>query len=323
MQLQQEEDIRQYIEARLQQKGIKTQREVACGNGIRADLVTSDMVIEVKRRLNRGAIYQAYGQGVAYQKLLKKPKLLIIGLAPASESKYQEAQRIAENIRTKGVEVVFIDKDPSWGIAAASVGGWWARLTGRSASGQTGQPGQTGQTGQTASQPVQPISQSVHQPVSPLVAKPASQPTARLPFEPVQASITGDIAEKVVEKVAEKVVEKAAEKIAEKSAEKSAEKPPVASPVKAKSPEVVLPPQAGKAAASKPPPPAKPPFRLNSTMKDFWILLLIIVTFIVIKTYLERSQPTPPQLAPAIPPHQPTYLQPAPRFRPAPAHGSS
>ncbi|MBW4468603.1 MAG: hypothetical protein KME07_24525 [Pegethrix bostrychoides GSE-TBD4-15B] len=308
MQLQQEEDIRQYIEARLQQKGIKTQREVACGNGIRADLVTSDMVIEVKRRLNRGAIYQAYGQGVAYQKLLKKPKLLIIGLAPTSESKYQEAQRIAENIRTKGVEVVFIDKDPSWGIAAASVGGWWAQLTGRSAPVQP--------VSQPVSQPVQPVSQSAatQLTIQP-VAKPTSKPTARLPFEPVQASITGDIAEKV----AEKVVEKAAEKIAEKSAEKT----PEASPAKAKPPEVVLPPEAGKApAASKSLPPAKL-FRLNSTMKDFWILLLIIVTFVVIKTYLERSQPTPPRLAPAIPPHQPTYLQPGPRFNPAPTYRGS
>lgn len=114
-----EEDIRTSIEAWLKQQGVSVKREVACGNGIRADLVTPDMVIEVKKCLNRGNIYQAHGQGATYQKLLNKPKLLIIGLAPASEAKYQEAQRIAANIRSKTVNVVFLDKDPRWAVAAA------------------------------------------------------------------------------------------------------------------------------------------------------------------------------------------------------------
>lgn len=113
-----EEDIRTQIEAWLKQQGVSVEREVVCGNGVRADLVTPDTVIEVKKYLNRGALYQAHGQGAAYQKLLKKPKLLIIGLAPTTEAKYQEAQRIAENIRTDAVQVVFLDKDPKWAQAA-------------------------------------------------------------------------------------------------------------------------------------------------------------------------------------------------------------
>lgn len=117
-----EEDIRTQIEAWLKQQGVSVEREVVCGNGIRADLVTPDTVIEVKKYLNRGALYQAHGQGAAYQKLLKKPKLLIIGLAPTTEAKYQEAQRIAENIRTDAVQVVFLDKDPKWTqVACAAV----------------------------------------------------------------------------------------------------------------------------------------------------------------------------------------------------------
>lgn len=119
----QEEDIRRYIEAWLKQQGISTEREVTCGNGVRADLVTPDTVIEIKKQLNRGSIYQAYGQGVAYQNLLKKPKLMIIGFAPASETRYQEAQRIAENVQTENVQVVFIDKDPQWGLAVALTSG--------------------------------------------------------------------------------------------------------------------------------------------------------------------------------------------------------
>lgn len=116
-----EEDIRTHIEAWLRQQGVSVEREVVCGNGIRADLVTPDTVIEVKKYLNRSALYQAHGQGAAYQKLLKKPKLLIIGLAPVTESKYREAQRIAENIRTDAVDVVFLDKDPKWVQATLSV----------------------------------------------------------------------------------------------------------------------------------------------------------------------------------------------------------
>lgn len=121
MEFNREEDIRNCVEAWLKQQNIPVEREVSCGNGIRADLVTPDTVIEVKKYLNRGAIYQAHGQGVTYQKHLSKPKLLIIGLAPTSATRYQEAQRIAENIQREGVEVVFIDKDPKWAIAAASV----------------------------------------------------------------------------------------------------------------------------------------------------------------------------------------------------------
>ncbi len=116
-----EADIRDHVEFWLKQQGIAVEREVSCGNGIRADLVTPDMVIEVKKYLNRGTIYQAHGQGIAYQKHLNKPKLLIIGFAPASETRYQEAQRIAENIRTEGVEIVFLDKDPQWAAAMAAM----------------------------------------------------------------------------------------------------------------------------------------------------------------------------------------------------------
>lgn len=275
MQLQHEEDIRQYIEARLKQKGVAFEREVACGNGIRADLVTADTVIEIKRRLNRGALYQAYGQGVAYQKLLKKPKLLIIGLAPSSESKYQEAQRIAENVRTESVEIVFIDRDPRWGLAAASIGGAVPNFTAKS-------------------------------------TKSTAKSTARLPFEPVAASIVGTVATEV----AEKVVEKAAEKIAEKSAQASE---PNAKPAGAVLPE--SPPK-----APSPPPPAAKPSR--SPLNDFWILLLIILVFLWIRTYFWRSQPSGPAWvdSPAAPslkkPLSPQPLSPQPAVPRPPNRGS-
>lgn len=196
MELKQETDIRQYIETWLKQQGIPAEREVVCGNGVRADLVTPDTVIEIKKYLNRGAIYQALGQGVAYQTLLNKPKLLIIGLAPPSEKRYQEAQRIAENIRTETVQVVFIDKDPKWGLAAASI-----------------------------------------EPTA--VANP--KPQVRLPFEPVVAS-----------------------------ASESAK--PVSKPSETS--------------------PSAQEERAGFGMKDFWVLLLLILVFLWIKAAIWRNQAT-------------------------------
>lgn len=196
VELKQEADICKYIEAWLKQQGISAEREVVCGNGVRADLVTPDMVIEIKKHLNRGAIYQAYGQGVAYQKLLNKPKLLIIGLAPPSDVRYQEAQRIAENIRTETVQVVFIDKDPKWGLAAASI-------------------------------------QS-------MAASQDSKPQVRLPFEPVAAS-------------------KSAQSANSKSSEAS---------------------------------PSAQEKRAGFGVKDFWVLLLLILFFLWIKAAMWRDQAT-------------------------------
>ena len=296
MSFQQEEEIRQYIEARLKQQGIAVQREVACGNGIRADLVTSDRVIEIKRQLNRGAIYQAYGQGVAYQKLLNKPKLLIIGLAPSSESKYQEAQRIAENVRTESVEVVFIDKDPDWGLAAASVG---------ALGGKPAKPAS------------KPASQSA-----------AKSGKARLPFEPVPASIAGDVIEKIAEKVEDGSLQKAVEQVAEKVAEK-------VEGAKAKPAEVTLPvassanSKAEAANSAKPTAAAKP--AASPVMKDFWILLLIILVFLGTRTYLRSNQPVGPRLADPAPvspiPASPLYQRPlrpsAPRPNPTPRYRGS
>ncbi|WNZ22841.1 hypothetical protein HJG54_08210 [Leptolyngbya sp. NK1-12] len=204
MELKQEADIRQYIETWLKQQGISFEREVVCGNGVRADLVTPDMVIEIKKYLNRGAMYQAHGQGVAYQKLLNKPKLLIIGLAPPSESRYQEAQRIAENIRSETVQVVFLDKDPRWELAVASA--------------------------------QSPASSS----------KSASKPPVLLPFEPVPASASESA------------------KSAKSAASKSSK-------------------------ASEPTAQEQPS---GSGMKDFWVLLLLILFFLWIRAAIWRNQPT-------------------------------
>jgi len=306
MSFQQEEEIRQYIEARLKQQGVAVQREVACGNGIRADLVTSDRVIEIKRQLNRGAIYQAYGQGVAYQKLLNKPKLLIIGLAPSSESKYQEAQRIAENVRTESVEVVFIDKDPDWGLAAASVG----------AMALGGKPAKSASIS-----------------VSKSTKKPASKSgKTLLPFEPVSASIAGDVIEKLAEKVAEKVEDGSLQKAVEQVAEKVAE---TVEDAKAKPAEVALPfvnstnSKAEAANSTQPSAAAKP--ATSPAMKDFWILLLIILVFLWIRTYLRSNQPVSPRLAdpvpvspiPASPLRQPSFRPAVPRPNPLPSYRGS
>lgn len=57
-----EESIRLAVEYRLRQWGIAYEREVSVGVGqLRADIVTADTVIEVKKTLGRSGIYQAKG----------------------------------------------------------------------------------------------------------------------------------------------------------------------------------------------------------------------------------------------------------------------
>jgi hypothetical protein len=118
---QTEKEVQDYIKAWLSQQGVSCEDEVVCSpNGIRADIVTPDAVIEVKKYLDREAIYQAKGQGLTYRRLLNRPKLLIMGLAPKSPDSFEQAQRIAEDVQTPDVEVIFIDKDPGWGLVQSS-----------------------------------------------------------------------------------------------------------------------------------------------------------------------------------------------------------
>ncbi|MFM7425607.1 MAG: hypothetical protein ACKO7W_11545 [Elainella sp.] len=114
-----EREIQDHIYQKLLQWGESAQLEVSVPGG-RADIVTSDTVYEVKRELDREAIYQAAGQGSGYAGHLGKPNIVVIGLAPSSSKREAalSAKRSAEG--TANLQVVFIDEDPAWGWGSVS-----------------------------------------------------------------------------------------------------------------------------------------------------------------------------------------------------------
>ncbi|MGG6267151.1 hypothetical protein ACQ4M3_13365 [Leptolyngbya sp. AN03gr2] len=108
-----EEELRRAIEKRLRAWQIPYEREVNVGVGnLRADIVTSDTVIEIKRVLTRSEIYQAKGQGLSYCTHLNRSRLVIIGQAPVQQSAYIQSLNIRSAVTEPHVQIVFLDREP-------------------------------------------------------------------------------------------------------------------------------------------------------------------------------------------------------------------
>jgi hypothetical protein len=100
--------------AYLQARGISTRREVSCGRGFAADLVSKSVIWEGKLILTRDSLYQALGQVKSYQHCLKLPKIAIFGLTPEKNPK--QAERIAAWLcqQHQDLSVLFCDQDPGF-----------------------------------------------------------------------------------------------------------------------------------------------------------------------------------------------------------------
>jgi len=108
-----EESVCQVVARHLRDRRIPYEREVEVGaGGLRADFVTPDSVIEVKRVLGRVEIYQAVGQGQTYCRYLQRAKLIVIGQAPKQLAAYQQAQSIRAAVEAPGLQIIFIDREP-------------------------------------------------------------------------------------------------------------------------------------------------------------------------------------------------------------------
>lgn len=116
MKFQSEKALQDYCLQVLSVKGIAAQAEIWTNSGIRADIVTDDAVIELKKFLNRDAIYQALGQALAYQKDLHRPLLWIVGQLPIDRQQQITARTVAKAVSGNGVRVSFIEEDPFWQI---------------------------------------------------------------------------------------------------------------------------------------------------------------------------------------------------------------
>ena len=107
-----EEHLQDHCIAVLTQKGIPCNKELYL-NGLRADIVTPDAIIECKKILTRDAIWQAYGQAREYADRTGKPRVIIVGQSPSSEKALNVAMCTADQLQGKA-EISFIDTDPYW-----------------------------------------------------------------------------------------------------------------------------------------------------------------------------------------------------------------
>jgi hypothetical protein len=74
-----ERELQRYIATALTMQGYDVKIEVPVIEGLRADIVTTNTVVEVKFRLTRESLFAAVGQAVTYQHYLRKRQVVIIG----------------------------------------------------------------------------------------------------------------------------------------------------------------------------------------------------------------------------------------------------
>lgn len=115
-----EQDLQLLIQKRLQRWWFLTApdevRVKTLSTTRRIDISTWLTVYEIKKWLNRDAIFHAVAQTELYT--FYGPKLfwffrkrrVVVGLAPTDPSEYEQASRVARDFRRMGVEVIFLNE---------------------------------------------------------------------------------------------------------------------------------------------------------------------------------------------------------------------
>jgi hypothetical protein len=123
MKFQSEADLQEHCLTVLRSKNIRASSEVWVG-GIRADIVTPDAVIELKKVLDRDSLYQALGQAHAYNASLHRSQIWLVGQSPADPFTRAQAEKIAREIeRNDRVRVSFVDQDEFWQLEESARSG--------------------------------------------------------------------------------------------------------------------------------------------------------------------------------------------------------
>jgi hypothetical protein len=103
---------------------IKAKRQVVVGSG-RADIVTDEAVIEIKKVLDRQSIQQAVGQAIIYNRILKRKEIWIVGQMPSDWKDIQSAYKLAAEIGHDGEIVVsFVGDDEFWNDPISDSADW-------------------------------------------------------------------------------------------------------------------------------------------------------------------------------------------------------
>jgi hypothetical protein len=113
MQFETEAALQVYCLSILKARKIEAKEEVSVGP-LRADIVTEDAVYELKKVLTRESLYQALGQAIAYNKVLNKKYICIVGQAPTNVLEYDQVIKVARAISSAEIVVSFVETDPFW-----------------------------------------------------------------------------------------------------------------------------------------------------------------------------------------------------------------
>lgn len=96
-----EKELQEYCYEVLKYRGIDYQAEVSVSERDgRADIVTADAVIELKKILTRESIHSAVGQALSYNATLQREKVIIMGCKPATDEALNSAL-VAIRLHTK------------------------------------------------------------------------------------------------------------------------------------------------------------------------------------------------------------------------------
>lgn len=98
-------DVEEKVASLLHDMGEKVQRQVRCLSGI-ADIVTDNLIVEVKLLLTISSIKKAVGQLLMYRPAINpKAKLVIAGIAT------KELESVRNYLRSIGIEVIEMRKE--------------------------------------------------------------------------------------------------------------------------------------------------------------------------------------------------------------------
>jgi hypothetical protein len=119
-----EEDLETHCMKVLAANNIRAKRQVVVGSG-RADIVTDQAVIEIKKVLDRQSIQQAVGQAIIYNRILKRKEIWIVGQMPSDWKDVQSAYKLAAEIGHDGEIVVsFVGDDEFWNEPISDGSDW-------------------------------------------------------------------------------------------------------------------------------------------------------------------------------------------------------
>lgn len=108
MEFANEDELQAFLAAWLEDHGHSVYREVKCPDGGAIDILTQDYLIECKQFLTHSDLLAAAEQLRTYEQPFPNQQPVIAGLTPTSGS--EEAERVADRLKTSGIEIWHVDQ---------------------------------------------------------------------------------------------------------------------------------------------------------------------------------------------------------------------